>query len=70
MTEVLHRYLLYNQHAASYTWKYDGRNLDMDKTLDDNGIKDEDEEFYELGMNADQHLQSIHLYFNDDLTEA
>lgn len=70
MTEILARYLRYNAHAASYTWKYDGRNLDMDKTLEDNGIPDEDEEFYKLSMNDDTFLQAIHLYFNDDLTEA
>ena len=70
MKEILYRYITYNEHAGSYTWKYDGRNLDMDKTLDQNGINDEDEEFYELRMNDDQYLQAIHLYFNDDLTEA
>ena len=70
MKEILDRYLMYNAHAASYTWKYNGNNLDMDKTLNENGIPDEDEEFYELGMNNDTYLQAIHLYFNDDLTEA
>ena len=70
MEEILKRYITYNAHAASYTWKYDGRNLEMDKTLEENGIADEDEEFYQLGMNDDTYLQAIHLYFNDDLTEA
>ncbi len=70
MSEILARYLLYNTHAGSYTWKYDGNILDMNKTLEENGIVDEDEEFYELRMNDDQYLQALHLYFNDDLTEA
>ncbi|CAH1774515.1 unnamed protein product [Owenia fusiformis] len=70
MHEILTRYLTYNAHAASYTWKYDGRNLDMDKTLEENEIPDEDEDFYQLSMNDDTYLQAIHLYFNDDLTEA
>ena len=70
MDEILSRYLMHNAHAASYTWKYDGRNLDMSKTLEQNGIIDEDEEFYSLGMNHDEYLQAIHLYFNDDLTES
>jgi len=61
---------MYNQHAASYTWKYDGVELDMDKTLDGNGITDEDEQFYELRMNDNEFLQAVHIYFNDDLTEA
>lgn len=70
MQEILQRYLMYNGHASSYTWKYDGRNLEMENTLQENGIDDEDEEFYQLGMNDDQYLQAIHLYFNDDLTES
>ena len=68
--EILARYLKYNSHAASYTWKYNRVNLDMEKTLEENGIPDEDEEFYTLSMNDDTFLQAIHLYFNDDLTEA
>lgn len=70
MAEILERYLAYNGHASSYTWKYNARNLDMEKTLAENEIPDEDEEFYELGMNEDMYLQAIHLYFNDDLTES
>jgi len=38
--------------------------------LQENGIEDEDEEFYKLSMNDDTFLPAIHLYFNDDLTEA
>ena len=31
--EILARYLNYNSHAQSYTWKYRGDPLDMSKTL-------------------------------------
>jgi len=70
MEEILERYLKYNAHAASYTWKHDGVGLAMKKTLKENGIEDEDEDFYELGMDSDMWTPAIHLYFNDDLTEA
>ena len=70
MNEILRRYVTYNEHTASYTWKFNGKNLDMDKTLEENGIHDEDEVFYQLSMNDDTFLNAIHLYFNDDLTEA
>ena len=33
LNEILDRYLNYNIHAASYTWKRLGKVLDMDKTL-------------------------------------
>uniref|UniRef100_A0A2K5PHW1 Cytochrome b5 domain containing 1 n=2 Tax=Platyrrhini TaxID=9479 RepID=A0A2K5PHW1_CEBIM len=67
--EILHRYLPYNAHAASYTWKYEGKNLNMDFTLEENGIRDEEEEFDYLNMDSTLHTPAILLYFNDDLTE-
>jgi spermidine/putrescine-binding protein len=70
MNEILDRYLKYNQHAGSYTWKYNGEVLDMDKTLEENEIKDDDTDFDRLKMRDDSYLQSIMLYYNDDLTEA
>ena len=33
MMELLQRYLDYNSHANSYTWKYNGKNLDINQTL-------------------------------------
>ncbi|XP_048221848.1 cytochrome b5 domain-containing protein 1 [Perognathus longimembris pacificus] len=69
MWEILHRYLPYNAHAASYTWKYDGKILIMDRTLEENGIEDEEEEFDLLNMDGTLHTPAILLYFNDDLTE-
>lgn len=60
---------MYNAHADSYTWKYNGKNLDMGKTLQANEVIDESEEFYTLGMDEDQFLPALHLYFNDDLTD-
>ncbi|CAF1601630.1 unnamed protein product, partial [Didymodactylos carnosus] len=47
----------------------DGRVLDMEKTLDGNGIVDDDMDFERLKMRDDTYLQSIILYYNDDLTE-
>ncbi|XP_030402145.1 cytochrome b5 domain-containing protein 1 isoform X1 [Gopherus evgoodei] len=69
MWEILRRYLPHNAHAASYTWKYKGVSLDMDKTLEQNKIPDEDVEFYRLNLDADLYTPGILLYFNDDLTE-
>lgn len=70
---VKERYLRINAHANSYTWKRlvpEPRELDMTLTLDGNDIHDETEEFESLGLNADYYVPAIHLYFNDDLTEA
>ena len=70
MHEILDRYLEQNDHAGSYTWKRLGRPLDMDKTLEENDVPDETEEFVELGMDEDMYIPALHLYYNDDLTEA
>lgn len=70
LDEILQRYLPYNSHAHSYTWKYFGQYLDMSKTLNENGVEDEGEDFYNLRMDEDEFLPPLNLYFNDDLTEA
>eukprot|EP00758_Cryptobia_borreli_P004690 Tbor_TRINITY_DN4522_c1_g1::TRINITY_DN4522_c1_g1_i4::g.15839::m.15839 len=69
---MIHRYMAVNAHAASYTWKRHDLDsswtLDMQKTLEENGIKDESEEFESLGLSSDHYIPAVHLYFNDDLT--
>lgn len=67
--EILHRYLPYNAHAASYTWKYEGKNLNMNYTLEENGIEDDQEELNYLSMDATVYTPALLLYFKDDLTE-
>mmetsp|Transcript_3122 Transcript_3122/g.5306 ORF Transcript_3122/g.5306 Transcript_3122/m.5306 type:complete len:227 (+) Transcript_3122:176-856(+) len=76
--QIRDRYLNYNWHAASYTWKVmkpvDGEYLftvlDLDKTLDQNGVSDEQESFEALGIPDDYYIPVIHLYYKDDLTVA
>lgn len=70
INEILDRYLELNLHSASYTWKRLGRVLDMNKTLAENEIPDETDELIELGIDVDEYIPAIHLYFNDDLTIA
>ena len=71
---MIHRYLPVNAHAGSYTWKRHSSDstwtLDMDKTLEGNGILDESAEFESLGLSSDYYVPAVHLYFNDDLTVA
>jgi len=74
LLEIQKRYLPYNEHAASYTWKRTdtkvGRILDMMKTLDENGIPDQSGQFDMLDIDEDYYVPIIHLYFSDDLTIA
>jgi len=74
LDEVQARYIEFNRHAPSYTWKalFDGafRPLDMTITLEENGVEDESEELAMLNMDPDEHIPVLHLYFNDDLTVA
>jgi Cytochrome b5-like Heme/Steroid binding domain len=68
LEQILERYLAFNDHAASYTWKVSGRPLDMELTLDENGIEDNTEEFKQLEIDDNLYIPTIHLYYNDDLT--
>lgn len=69
LQEIQDRYIAYNAHAKSYTWKRLGRPLNMAKTLEENGIPDESEEFANLSIDEDEYIPVIHIHFNDDLTE-
>jgi hypothetical protein len=68
MNEILDRFLIQNFHAASYTWKRIGRVMDMNKTLAENGIEDDTKECLALGIDPEEYIPTIHLYFDDDLT--
>lgn len=74
MEEIRDRWMEYNKHAQSYTWKklVDDKfeRLDMNATLDENGVIDESEEFERLAIDDDYYYPVIHVYFNDDLTTA
>jgi len=68
LRDIRDRYLLYNAHALSYTWKRLGRVLNMDLDLEGNGIPDETEEFANLNIDEDHYIPALHVHFNDDLT--
>lgn len=68
LSDIRVRYLAYNAHAMSYTWKRLGRVLDMRLTLEENGVPDEGEEFQQLNIDEDQYIPALHVHFNDDLT--
>ncbi|GMI26364.1 hypothetical protein TrRE_jg13538 [Triparma retinervis] len=76
ISEIQGRYVAFNGHAASYTWKRltaDGEKfivMEMDKNLEDNGVPDEDFDFEKLHIPDDYYVPVIHVYYNDDLTIA
>lgn len=47
-----------------------GRVLDMNKTLDANGVPDEDPKLDRLSIPDDYYTPTLQLYFSDDLTVA
>jgi len=67
-----YRYLEYNAHALCYTWKQLKNDtfvkMDMSKTLAQSGINDEGMAFEHMGIDEDQFMPVVHVYFNDDLT--
>ena len=72
--EIKTRYMEYNKHSESYTWKALVKGeftvLEMDKTLEDNGVPDETDTFFDLGLDDDFYVPTLHLYYDDDLTYA
>jgi hypothetical protein len=79
LSEIRERYHDINFHANSYTFKalvagpeggVDFCELDMGKTLEDNGVADETRTFEDLLIPTDAFVPVIHVYWNDDLTVA
>ena len=74
--DMQRRYLDYNAHCGSYTWKAlvagDFRPLDVKKTLEENGVPDDGPELERLGLDEEHPdmLTTLLLAFNDDLTVA
>lgn len=67
--EILYCYFFYNVYVVSYMWKYEGKNLNMDFILEENGIWDEEEEFDYFNMDGIFYIFVIFFYFNDDFIE-
>lgn len=42
----------------------------MNKTLEENGIEDDENDLKSLDINVDEYIPTLDLYFNDDLTVA
>ncbi|CAH0701532.1 unnamed protein product [Spodoptera exigua] len=68
--EIMMRYLPHNSHLMSYTWRYMGRGLCLNKTLEENGIPDERDRFSDVSLAENIHIPAILIYYNDDLTEV
>jgi hypothetical protein len=68
--DIQDRYLALNSHAKGYMWKRQGTLLDMNSTMEENGIPDQSAVFERVGMDEEAWLPAIHLYFSDDLTVA
>ena len=79
VAEIRARYLALNSHAMAYIWKafkkdsngeFELFELDMNRTLQENGIEDETEIFEDHMIETDFYIPTVHLYWSDDLTVA
>jgi len=72
MEEIQSRYMEYNAHALSYTWKQlkdkSFVEVEMTNTLEELQILDESAHFQSMGIKAERYTPVVHVYFNDDLT--
>ncbi|CAK1581468.1 unnamed protein product [Parnassius mnemosyne] len=67
--QIMMRYLPHNSHMLSYTWRHQGKGLDYNRTLEENGIVDERDCFNNLALPENIYVPELLLYYNDDLTE-
>ncbi|KAF7994574.1 hypothetical protein HCN44_004046 [Aphidius gifuensis] len=70
ISKIQERYLAFNCHASNYIWKFNGKKLDMNKTMTENGMIDERERYTNCGLPENIYVPCIMCYFKDDLTVA
>lgn len=70
--QIAKKFLKYNSHIFSYIRQYNGKKLDFNKTLTENGIPNEElfHDQYGWRSDNDDNCPTILLYFSDDLTIA
>lgn len=54
--------------AAAAAGAFEFRELNMNKTLQENGVLDEAHTYESLDLPNDFHVPVLHVYWNDDLT--
>ncbi|XP_078033098.1 cytochrome b5 domain-containing protein 1 [Augochlora pura] len=59
------RALIYNANGRYYTWKFEGKELDLNSTLTENGIPDERDRFVVCGLPDDYYVPCLMCYYND-----
>lgn len=64
---IQERYSIFNSDTDSYKWCYEDHPLDLDKTLEENGIVDERDTFTDLGLPDNTYVPMLLLYYKDDL---
>lgn len=74
LKDIKDRYLEYNRNAHHYAWKImrDGKLVLLNDhlNLEDNDIKDESDTYLALGLDEDEYLPNILIYYSDDLHDA
>ena len=69
--QIARKFLKFNAHIFSYIWQYNGRILDWNRTLTENGIVNEESFHDQFGWRSDnENCPTILLHFSDDLTSA
>eukprot|EP01116_Phalansterium_solitarium_P013226 TRINITY_DN3042_c0_g1_i2.p1 TRINITY_DN3042_c0_g1~~TRINITY_DN3042_c0_g1_i2.p1 ORF type:complete len:238 (+),score=45.95 TRINITY_DN3042_c0_g1_i2:124-837(+) len=56
----------HNRNAESYVWKRLGELLQMDKTLEENGVADDTDKLKKLNVEEEFLYPAIHVYFDDE----
>ncbi|XP_011300510.1 cytochrome b5 domain-containing protein 1 isoform X1 [Fopius arisanus] len=65
---IQERFLIFNANGRHYDWKFEGKDLDMSKTLTENGIPDERERYTNCGLPSTIYIPSLLCYYRDDPT--
>lgn len=63
---IQERALIYNANGMSYSWKFEGKDLDIELTLTENGIPDERDRFVNCGLPDHYYIPCLMCYYEEE----
>jgi hypothetical protein len=66
---IIERFLTWNENAENYTWKYLGKEIDVKKSVEENGIYVNRESEEEKRNESMDFIPTVHIFFNDDFRD-
>ncbi|XP_018335857.1 cytochrome b5 domain-containing protein 1-like [Agrilus planipennis] len=67
INRIMDRYSIFNKNTSSYSWRHNNENMDLAKSLEENGAVDERDDYTHANLPQTLYTPTIYTYYNDDM---